>query len=78
MTLQAKHILDEAMGLPPNERALVAEELLASLAPSSSKSIGEMWAIEAEKRIDVYDRGEVKAIPAKEVFEKIDRQRQFT
>lgn len=76
MTVQAKHILDEAMELPPNERALVAEELLASLDPSSSKSIDEMWAIEAERRIDAYDRGEVKTIPAKEVFEKIDRQKQ--
>jgi putative addiction module component (TIGR02574 family) len=76
MTVQAKHILDEAMGLPPNERALVAEELLASLTPSSSKSIDELWAIEAERRIDAYDRGEVKGIPAKEVFKKIDRQKQ--
>jgi putative addiction module component (TIGR02574 family) len=75
MTVQAKHILDEAMGLPPYERAMVAEELLASLDPSSSGSIDEMWAIEAERRIDAYDRGDIKAIPAKEVFEKIERQR---
>ena len=75
MTVQAQHVLNEAMGLPPNERALVAEQLLASLDSSASNSIDEMWAIEAERRIDAYDRGEINAISANEVFEKIDRQR---
>lgn len=75
MTVQAQHVLDEAMGLSPNERALVAEQLLASLDSSASNGIDEMWAIEAEKRIDAYDRGEINAISAKEVFEKINRQR---
>lgn len=75
MTVQTKHIFEEALGLPANEKALLAEQLLASLDLSSSKSIDEMWAREAENRIDAYERGEVKAIPAKEVFEKIDSKK---
>jgi len=76
MTVQTKHIFEEALGLPANEKALLAEQLLASLDLSSSKSIDEMWARESENRIDAYERGEVKAISAKEVFEKIDSKNQ--
>ncbi len=75
MTVQTRHIFEEALGLPANEKALLAEQLLASLDLSSSKSIDEMWARESENRIDAYERGEIRAIPAKEVFEKIDRKK---
>ncbi|MCP5048483.1 MAG: addiction module protein [bacterium] len=75
MTVRTKHILDEALGLPPDEKALLVEELLASLDLSSSKAIDEIWAKEAENRIDAYERGEINAISAKEVFEKIDRMK---
>lgn len=47
---------------------------MADLYMSSSKSIDEMWARESENRIDADGRGEMKAIPAKEVFGKIDRK----
>jgi len=72
MTVQTRHIFEEALGLPANEKALLAEQLLASLDLSSSRSIDEMWALESENRIDAYERGEIIAISAKEVFEKID------
>ena len=75
MTVQTKQIFEEALGLPASEKALLAEQLLASLDLSSSNSIDEMWAREAENRIDAYERGEMKAIPAKEVFEKIDSKK---
>jgi hypothetical protein len=48
---------------------------MADLYISSSKSIDEMWTRESENRIDAYERGEMKAIPAKEVFEKIDNKK---
>ena len=75
MTVQTRQIFEEALGLPASEKALLAEQLLASLDLASSNSIDEMWAREAENRIDAYERGEMKAIPAKEVFEKIDRKK---
>ena len=76
MTVQTRHIFEEALGLPANEKALLAEQLLESLDLSSSKSIDEMWAREAEDRIDAYEQGEMKAISAKEVFERIDSKKQ--
>jgi len=76
MTVQTEQIFEEALGLPASEKALLADQLLASLDLASSDSIDEMWAREAENRIDAYERGEMKAIPAKEVFEKIDSKKQ--
>lgn len=75
MTVQSKHIFDEALGLPSEEKALLAEQLLASLDVSSAKSIDEKWAQEAEKRIDAYDRGKTRAISAQEVFDKIEMKK---
>ena len=65
MTVQTRHIFEEALGLPANEKALLAEQLLASLDLSSSRSIDEMLAHESENRIDAFERGEIRAIPGK-------------
>ncbi len=74
MTVQTKHVLKEVLDLPPIERAEMVEQILASFDFPSRKQIDEAWAKEAEDRLDAYDRGDIKAIPAKKVFEKIDRQ----
>lgn len=75
MSRQGKQILAEALTLPPIERAEMVEELLSSFEFPSRKTIDELWAQEAESRIDAYERGEITAIPAKKVFEKIEKQR---
>jgi len=33
--------------------------------------IDELWAIEAEQRIDAYQRGELRSTPARQVFDEI-------
>jgi len=75
MSRQGKQILAEALNLPPIERAEMVEELLSSFEFPSRKTIDELWSQEAESRIDAYERGEITAIPAKKVFEKIEKQR---
>jgi putative addiction module component (TIGR02574 family) len=75
MSRQGKQILAEALNLPPIERAEIVEELLSSFEFPSRKTIDELWAQEAESRIDAYERGEITAIPAKEVFEKIEKRK---
>lgn len=75
MSKQGKQILAEALNLPPIERAEIVEELLSSFEFPSRKTIDELWAQEAESRIDAYERGEIPAIPAKEVFEKIEKRK---
>jgi len=64
MTAQAQQVLEEAVGLPPIERAELVESILASFDFPPRKEIDAMWAQEAENRIDAYDRGELASIPA--------------
>lgn len=75
MSKLGEQIIAEALALPPMERAEIVERLLSSFDFASRAEIDALWAQEAESRIDAYDRGEIKAISAKEVFEKIERQK---
>ena len=73
MTTQSEQVLHEALDLPPVERAELVEQILASFDFPARKEIDDLWAKEAEDRIDAYERGEVGTVPIKQVFEKIDR-----
>jgi putative addiction module component (TIGR02574 family) len=72
MPKHAESILAEALELPPVERAELVESILSSFEFQSRKAIDMLWALEAEDRIDAYDRGEMAAIPAKDVFAEIE------
>ena len=74
MSSRGTQVLKEALSLPPAERAEIAERLLSSLDPPSQEQIDTLWGKEAEERLDAFDRGEIKAIPAKEVFERVGRK----
>ncbi|MBI4753582.1 addiction module protein [Candidatus Desantisbacteria bacterium] len=73
----AEQVFTQALSLLPMERAELVEQLLSSFEFSSRNTIDSLWAKEAENRIDAYDRGDIKSIPAKEVFAKINRQYQL-
>lgn len=75
MTVQTQQVLKKAIHLPPVERAELVEQILSSFDFPSREAIDTLWAKEAEDRIDAYDRGEIKAIPASQVFEKINRHK---
>jgi len=71
MSKTAEKIFSEALSLSPNDRANLIEKLLSSFECPPDQSIDKLWAAEAEDRIDAYERGEIPAKPAKEVFDKI-------
>jgi putative addiction module component (TIGR02574 family) len=71
MSKKGTEVLEEALSLPPDERAELAERLLTSLDASHDTRVDELWAQEAEDRLDAFERGEIKAVPAKEVFDTI-------
>jgi putative addiction module component (TIGR02574 family) len=75
MSKHGEQILTEALKLPPVERAELVENLLSSFEFHSRENIDALWAQEAENRIDGFERGEIAAIPAKEVFEEIEKNR---
>lgn len=67
MTTPLKQIEDQARVLPPGERAKLVESLLESLH-SPLAEIEQAWAAENERRVAAFDRGEVSAYPAEDVF----------
>lgn len=73
MSPQADRILLDALRLSPLERAELIERLLASFSFPERKAIDDRWAVEAEDRIDAYDRGDIRSKPAAEVFARIER-----
>ena len=64
-----QQILKEALTLAPKNRASLVEKLLARL-DQPDKAIDELWAKEAENRIDAYETGNIKTISAEQVFGK--------
>jgi len=72
--MSTEQIEQQAMALPPEKRAELAERLLASLEPPDQREIDQAWEKELEARIDAYERGEQTARPAEEVIREI-RQR---
>ena len=67
----SKEILSEALKLAPEERFRVVEGLLTSL-DQPDKTLDEIWAEEAEKRLAAYREGRMEGIPMEEIF-KDDR-----
>jgi putative addiction module component (TIGR02574 family) len=55
-------ILSVALSLSANERAMLADHLLASLDAPNQKEIDAAWAKEAERRMREIDEGKVEAI----------------
>jgi len=74
LSSQADRVLLDALKLSPVERAEFIEKLLASFSFPDRKVIDELWATEAEDRIDAYERDEIKSKTAAEVFDRIERR----
>jgi putative addiction module component (TIGR02574 family) len=64
-----EELLDEAIALPAEERARLADLLLRSLNPHDA-AIDREWADEAQRRLDQVRRGDVETVPSAEVFAK--------
>ena len=64
-------VVNDALSLPPRSRAKLAEKLLQSLDDTRQSEIDRLWADEIEDRIDAYEKGNLKAIPGKEVFRRL-------
>ena len=60
----------EALRLPPEDRAKLAQKLLLSLDTLSEKELEQAWLIEADRRARELDRGDVQPISAEEVRRK--------
>jgi putative addiction module component (TIGR02574 family) len=64
-------LLAEAMALDVREREALAEELLLTVDDGTREEIDAAWAEEIDRRIAEYERGEVKAVPADDMFRRL-------
>lgn len=70
-------IVDDALQLPPEDRARLAVRLLSSLEETteSPEEIEKLWIAEAERRFQELRDGVVQGIPAQEVFAELRAKR---
>ncbi len=71
MTPTAAKVLQEALALPAEERAELADMLLSSLGLAGSR-IDRLWAQEAVERLDAFGAVLMDAIPAEDVFKELE------
>lgn len=71
MHMTVEQIADEALALPSEARALLADRLVESLDPAEDGYIRQLWMREARRRVDEVRRGEVQTIPADEAIAQV-------
>lgn len=68
--MRTRKIIEEALSLPVEERALIADSLLRSLNRPDI-SIDAKWMEVVKRRLQELRSGKVKPIPGDEVFAKV-------
>ncbi len=71
MGITRQQLEAEARKLPREDRARLAEALISSLDEESE--LEAVWAREIDRRVRELRSGEVKTVPAADVFEELDR-----
>lgn len=61
-------IIEKALALKPIEKADLVNRLLSSMVPD--EAITELWAWEAESRLDAYEAGKLKVVSLEKVLSK--------
>lgn len=67
---KTKRLIEEALSLPVEERAIIADSLLRSLNMPDT-TIDAKWGEVARNRLQEIRSGKVKPIPGDEVFSEI-------
>ncbi len=70
--LDPAEVLKQALTLKAEDRAALAERLLASLDDLSEEETSHLWAEEAERRLRAFREGRATAIPAEEVRKRAE------
>jgi putative addiction module component (TIGR02574 family) len=73
MSLTLDQITEEAMKLPADSKALLADKLVESLESEDPDEIQRLWSAEAIRRRDEVRSGQVQPIPGEEVLEEVRR-----
>lgn len=68
--MNTKELIAEAVSLPVEDRAFIADTLLKSLNPPEIDT-DQKWTAVAQRRLAELRSGQVTAIPGTEVFAKV-------
>ncbi len=71
--LKTEDLIQAAVSLPVELRARLVDELLKSLNPAQAE-IDELWAAEAERRVDEIESGKVQPVPGEQVFRELRKR----
>jgi len=71
MNLTVEQIAEEALSLPSEARALLADRLVESLDPAEDGYVHQLWIAEARRRRDDIRNGRVMTIPGDEALAQV-------
>lgn len=71
MQITVEQIAEEALVLPSEARALLADRLVESLEPAEDGYIQQLWVKEARRRIDAVRDGSIATIPGDAAFGQV-------
>ncbi|MDP2110571.1 MAG: addiction module protein [Thiobacillus sp.] len=71
MSLTIEQIAEEALSLPSEARALLADRLVESLDPLEDGYMRQLWIAEARTRRDDVRTGLVKPVPGQEALDRV-------
>lgn len=69
--MDPKHLLAEALQLPPEQRAALAGELIQSLDSQIDEDAEATWSAEIRRRLERLDSGSAKTVPWPEARRRI-------
>ena len=73
MPMTIDQLAEEALTLPSEERALLADRLVESLDAAGTNRIDRLWGTEAKRRRDEVRQGLVQTIPGDEALARVRR-----
>ncbi len=71
MSMTVEQIAAEALSLPSEARALLADRLVESLDPAEDGITRQLWAVEAKRRVEDVRSGRVQTIPGDEALARV-------
>ncbi len=71
MAMTVEQIAEEALALPSESRALLADKLVESLDTAALSRIDQVWLAEAKRRRDDVRSGKVQTIPGPRAIAKV-------
>jgi putative addiction module component (TIGR02574 family) len=65
-------LANEALKLPPQERAQIIDALWNSLDPAEQDTIDRAWLLESQDRLAAFRAGELKTVNGEEALRAIE------